>query len=83
MWNHRVLVAQDKRGELYFNVHEVYYNNETKKPDGYTTNPITIGGEDIEAIKWVIDKIKESLDKPTLWGDDKFPTEFNVNQINK
>jgi len=82
MWNHRVLVTTDKHGETYFNIHEVYYNKETSKPDGYTANPITIGSDSIDGLRWTIDKIKESLEKPILWGDDKFPNECNINQIN-
>jgi hypothetical protein len=80
MWNHRVLATIDKHGETYFNIHEVYYNNKTKQPDGYTANPITIGGEDIEALKWTINKIQESLEKPILWGDSRFPVEYQNNK---
>lgn len=39
-WNYRILADIDKNNERYFQVHEVWYNNDGK-PDGYSENPIT------------------------------------------
>ena len=72
-WNFRVLV-KEHNNELYFDVHEVYYKNGI--PDSYTKNPITIGSEDIEGLKWMINKINEGLNKPFLWSGEKFPQEY-------
>jgi hypothetical protein len=82
-WNHRVIVTEEKdpSGESYpyFRVHEVYYD-ENGVPDGYTANPISISGEDMESLNWTVDRIKESLPKPPLWGGERFPMEFNQSE---
>ncbi len=65
---------------MYFQVHEVYYN-EAGRPDGMTLHPIHIGGDSLEDIEWTLDKIQESLKRPILWGDDRFPEEFKDKQI--
>ena len=77
-WNYRVLANEYKEGKIYFQVHEVYYN-EDGVPDGYTENPITIGGEDTESVGWTIDKIMEGYTKPVLWMGDRFPEKFEEN----
>jgi hypothetical protein len=77
-WNHRILVTEHEYiGQMtkYFQIHEVYYDNEGK-PNGYTANAIDVGGEDVESIEWTLNKMKEALTKPKLWGDNKFPKEY-------
>ena len=74
-WNHRIL-AHENNGEIYLKVHEVYYENEI--PNGYTANPITIGGENLEALKWTLNKIKLAIKKPILFAGEKFPNEYKV-----
>lgn len=66
-WNYKIIAHDDNisTDEVYFKIHEVYYNKEGK-PDGYTADPITIGGEDLKSLHWTINKIKECLDKPIL-----------------
>lgn len=73
-WNHRVL-AYEHKGEVYFEIHEVYYNG-IGIPKCYTEKAITVGGDSVEGILWTLDRMKESLAKPILWGGDKFPEEF-------
>lgn len=74
-WNYRVLAKQDKEGEIYLNVHEVYHDK-NGKPNGATENPITISGESIEDMHWQLEKIALGLRKTILWGDDRFPQEY-------
>jgi len=74
-WNHRILVTEDNNGDIYFQIHEVFYNGDGT-PNGYTMNPITIGSDDIKGLTWTVNKIKECLKKPILWGDNKFPQEY-------
>ncbi len=74
-WNHRILVDIDKNNERYFQVHEVYYNNDGK-PDGYSENPITISSETIDGLKWTLDRINECFEKPILWAGVRFPNEY-------
>ena len=72
-WNHRIL-AHENNGEIYFQLHEVYYTNEV--PDGYTANPITVGSETIKGIKWTLNKMQEAIKKRILtlklYKNDKF-----------
>lgn len=76
-WNHRVL-AHDYAGEIYFKIHEVYYD-EKLHPHSYTKEAITVGGEDIKGMKWKLNKMYECLKKPILWAGDKFPQEYKPN----
>ena len=73
-WNHRILAHKDG-DEIYFQIHEVYYDKDGK-PDGYTTNGVSVGAESLDGIKWVLDKMKECVNKPILLADD-FPSEYN------
>ncbi len=74
-FNYRVL-AHETNGEVYFQLHEVYYKDEV--PEGYTSKPITIGGETLKDIKWKLNKIQEAAKKPILWAGEKFPSECKV-----
>ena len=74
-WNHRIL-AHENNGEVYFQLHEVYYKEEI--PDGYTANPITVGSETLKGIKWTLNKMQEAVKKPILWAGEKFPNECKV-----
>jgi hypothetical protein len=74
-WNHRIL-AHENNGEVYFQLHEVYYKNEV--PDGYTANPISVGSETLKGIKWTLNKMQEAVKKPILWACEKFPSECKV-----
>ena len=69
-WNHRVLAHKDG-DEMYFQIHEVYYDKDGK-PDSYTANGVSVGAESLDGIKWVLDKMKECLDKPIL-SVENFP----------
>ena len=75
-WNHRVLASQYKDG-IYLRVHEVYYDKDLV-PDSYTAEPVTIGSEDFTGVKWTINKMKECLKKPILWGGERFPQECKI-----
>lgn len=73
-WNHRIL-AHKSENETYFQIHEVYYDKKGV-PDGYTKNGVSVGGNDLKEIIWVLDKMKECAKKPILWEGDKFPEEY-------
>jgi len=61
--------------ETLFEIHEVYYyENGTNQI--YTEQAISVSGESIEDIKWVLQKMKECLEKPILWADERFPEEY-------
>ncbi len=73
-WNHRILARKEKE-EVYFEIYEVYYDK-NGKPNGYTENPTSIGGETIKEITWQLNKMLECRRKPILWAGDNFPNEY-------
>jgi hypothetical protein len=74
-WNHRIL-AHESKEEVYFQIHEVYYTD--NKPDGYTANAVSVGGDTLKSINWTLNKMKEAIKKPVLWSGEKFPNECKV-----
>lgn len=74
-WNHRVLVTDCGDGELWFLIHEVYYDD-NNIPNGYTASGAVVGGYDLVDIQWDLDRFQECLNKPFLWSGDRFPEEF-------
>lgn len=73
-WNHRVLVVKDHE-DLHFMVKEVYYD-ENGVPGNY--GPVSIAGESLADIRLTLEWIRAALDKPVLWGDEKFPEIFDT-----
>lgn len=73
-WNHRILAHKEPGGDIFFLIHEVYYN-ETGIPETYTVKGAKIGGYDMNGIKWSLKKMEECLKKPILDADN-FPKEF-------
>lgn len=73
MWNYR-LIAKDYQGDVWFDVHEVYYTNGV--PDGYTANPVTVGGDSIAGVVLQLKMIQEDIVQPPLWGGYRFPEEY-------
>jgi len=71
-WNYRVLAHKGE--EVFFQIHEVYYNEEGI-PNGYTEKDVGVGSESPEGLSWVLDKMKECIDKPILSADN-FPNEY-------
>mgnify|MGYP001030655988 FL=1 len=76
-WNHRILAHKDG-DEMYFQIHEVYYDKDGK-PDGYTANGVSVGAESLDGINWVLDKMKECLEKPIL-SVENFPETFKTKE---
>ena len=75
-WNHRILAHKDG-DDWFFKIHEVYYN-EKGEPNSYTANGVSVGAESIEGVNWVLDKMRESANKPILSADN-FPNEWSSN----
>ena len=68
-WNHRVIRITStnpvtKEQESYLQIHEVHYENGV--PKSVTVDPITVGGETPEEIKWVLGKMLFSLSKDII-----------------
>lgn len=74
--NHRIL-AHEHNGEVYLQIHEVYYD-ENGAPNSYTEKAVFIGGEDLKSITWTLNKMLECRSKPILWAGEKFPNECKI-----
>ena len=74
-WNHRILAHKDG-DETYYQIHEVYYDK-NGNPESYTANGVSVGAESLEGINWVLDKMKECVNKPILSIED-FPNEYKL-----
>lgn len=79
-WNLRVIATEEPMiggpAEIVLSLHEVYYGKDGK-PNSLTKNPIRVSGESLEALEWYINKMKDALKKPIIWGDHRWPQEFN------
>lgn len=75
-WNYRILV-DIYYNEEFFQIHEVYYDDEGKV-NGYGENSVSIYTEEgLDGVKWQLDMMNKALDKPILWGGERFPEEYN------
>lgn len=74
-WNHRIL-AHKYEDEVYYKIHEVYYDDKGK-PNSYGKDGVNLMYHDLEAIRWTLNKIQECLSKPVLCAKN-FPEEFKT-----
>ena len=72
-WNYRILAHEDL--DTYFQIHEVYYNEEGK-PDAHAKCGAIIGTDILSEMKDEIDLISSCLSKPVLWAGNRFPEEY-------
>jgi len=72
-WNHRVIASRDaKTKEFYFQIHEVYYDDDGK-PKAHTAEPVSVGGNTLQDIRWTLNRMQEATKKPFLiYEDDKY-----------
>ena len=72
-WNHRVIKTTSEYG-YYYAIHEVHYTNDI--PHSLTVDPISVGGEDVESIKWTLEKMLIATEKEVIPMEyfDKFTT---------
>lgn len=69
-WNYRVMKHTDEKfGEDYFQIHEVYYD-ETGKHHSYTEGAVTVGADDLAGVGNVLKMMAEALTKPVLTTKD-------------
>lgn len=65
-WNYRVLEKIDtKRNTSYYEVCEVYYDEEGT-PHSWTETHNLLVGSDLEDLRWAYEKINEAFNKPVL-----------------
>jgi hypothetical protein len=62
-WNYQLMKHQnDKDSSEYYAVHE-YFNMDSSIGNGWTRDPITIDGENVEDIKTMLHNILADIDK--------------------
>ena len=81
-WNYRVMrhsSRNEKTGEeeVWLGIHEVYYRDDDVddltvdvNETGYTVEPVRVTADDVEGLRWVLEKMSEALDKPVLNFED-------------
>jgi hypothetical protein len=73
-WNFRVMEFRDPdTEEVWQAIHEVHYDG-SGKPIGYSTYPTGVVSHDDgghqKALGWVLDRMREALDRPVLVESD-------------
>jgi hypothetical protein len=65
-WNYRVMrvISPELPEEPMYQIHEVHYEGD--KPRMVMVNPAPVMSEDVAGMRWVLDKMREALDKPVL-----------------
>lgn len=78
-WNYRLMATPDGNEGMWFEIHEVYYDEEGK-PKNYTTIPAEISGNNIDDIMFSLNAMKEAVNRPILWMEENFPEEFDYDE---
>jgi len=63
-WNYRV-IAHEYKDELYFEIHEVYYNDDGV-PEMCTVDAVEVAGESLAALSQTLDWMRKALREPIL-----------------
>lgn len=68
-WNYRVVRHKSQREGWpdHLQIHEVHYEND--KPVSVSADGARIGGDNVDEIKWALERIREALEKPILEYD--------------
>lgn len=64
-WNHRIIKKLDSLANVYYEIHEVYYDNRGN-PDGWTEDPVTPYGTNLEDLHADLAYLLNALDKPVM-----------------
>tara|TARA_R100001230_G_C5569193_1_gene91421 strand:- start:156 stop:371 length:216 start_codon:yes stop_codon:yes gene_type:complete len=64
-WNHRIVWSTDTKE---FGLHEVYYN-EDQTIIGCTQKPVSVTGENISDLKWLVEHLKKALKRGVIDGE--------------
>jgi len=76
-WNYRVMkheeINSEGEKEVWYGMHEVYYRDDevddmAVKSDeiGYTKEPVKVTSDNINDLKWILEEMLNSLNKPIL-----------------
>jgi hypothetical protein len=61
-WHYQLMRQIDVRGDEYYSMHE-YHPAEGKGEDDYIISPVTVDGESVEDIKWLLKTLLSDLEK--------------------
>lgn len=64
-WNYRVLRHDGVDGP-YYQVQEVYFEEGDAVPHSWSAGPASVGGENLDEMRTVLDRMAAALDKPVL-----------------
>lgn len=74
VWNHRVVRSESLEGEVLYGIHEAHYDSEKDAEAGNvaatTVHAVDVVAESVEGLRWVLEKMLASLDKPVLDGHE-------------
>jgi predicted RNase H-like HicB family nuclease len=74
-WNYRVIKIYDPTVEQWLEIHETQYDD-AGNPQSYSRkvdkHAGEVGSETVDGLRWVLDRMREALDKPILTAED-FP----------
>tara|TARA_E500000331_G_C16916409_1_gene565734 strand:- start:329 stop:580 length:252 start_codon:yes stop_codon:yes gene_type:complete len=66
-WNYRIVSEEAPDGELFYQIYEVYYDEE--KIIGMTEAPCKPYGDDVEDLRSNLKQMLQALDRPILQMD--------------
>ena len=64
-WNYRVIRHKEPDGEYYYQVHEVYYDNQGEI-NGWSTNASIVYGDSYQDLRHDMLMHRKAFDKPVL-----------------
>lgn len=73
-WDYR-LMAKEYKGEIYFDIHSVYYHDGL--PVACSLNPAPVGGSSVDEAMKDLTLMQECFKKPIIWYGEKFPEEYD------
>lgn len=66
-WNHRVYKRTYPNGEVFYQIHEAFYETkESEPPESYTTEPKALMEESVEELRETLQRMLKCLDAPVL-----------------
>ena len=65
-WNYRVIRSPNAEEGYSFAIHGVYGSEASGEPRSWTENPVDVSAENLDGLRWVLDRMRDALSKPIL-----------------
>jgi hypothetical protein len=67
-WSYRVIRVPNETSKsgYSFAIHEVYYSESSGEPRSWTEHSVEVSAEDLDGLRWVLDRMQDALSKPIL-----------------